>query len=201
MGRGANEEEPNFPVLDETEQARWRATKDAIDELAEAASAGDKEGMTAAVSAVRQVGSELDSSRLLNSLHVPKDAGEHEEALARMLQRIPDGWGRWIGCRAGWYPLIVKLDQDLAEIDPTYEINQVKEKFGTLRYYIELSDEARANPDAQQRADELIAEAERTSSTICEQCGQPGSLKQTVGYWYRTLCDSCTGERYIPAEI
>jgi len=200
MGRGESDHDQDFPALDKTERARWDAVKENVDDVADAIARGDGEGAEAALSAVRQVGGQLDSQRLLNSLHIPKDAGEYEEALSLMLRRIPDGWGRWIGCQAGWYPLIVKLDQDLAAIDPEYELNQVKEKFGTLRYYIELSDTARARPDASERANELIAEAERASATICEQCGQPGSAKKTAGGWYKTLCDTCSGDRYISAE-
>lgn len=200
MGRGESDQDQDFPVLDKTERARWEAVKENVDDVADAITRGDSEGAGAALSAVHQVGGQLDTQRLLNSLHIPKDAGEYAESLTRMLQRIPDGWGRWIGCRAGWYPLIVKLDQDLEAIDPDYELNQVKEKFGTLRYYIELSDAARVTPGVLDRANELIAEAERASDTICEQCGQPSSAKKTAGGWYKTLCDTCSGDRYIPAE-
>lgn len=75
---------------------------------------------------------------LLNTVHVPEDAGEHADALRRILERIPERWGRWISCSSGWYPLIIELDQKLAEIYPEYELHQVKEKYGTLRYYIGL---------------------------------------------------------------
>ncbi len=34
------------------------------------------------------------TDELLNAVHVPKDAGEHADALRGMLARIPDGWGR-----------------------------------------------------------------------------------------------------------
>lgn len=61
---------------------------------------------------------DLDTVRLLNALHVPSDAGACDEDLERILRRIPDGWGRWIGCDKGWYPLIVELDRQLAALDP-----------------------------------------------------------------------------------
>lgn len=79
-----------------------------------------------------------DLDLLLNSLHIPSDAGEYAEDLRKILLRIPPRWGRWISCDSGWYPLIVELDKKLAEIFPDYELHQVKEKFGTLRYYIGL---------------------------------------------------------------
>lgn len=73
---------------------------------------------------------------MLDTIHVPEDAGDHADDLRRILSRIPPRWGRWISCSSGWYPLIIELDKKLAEIFPDYELHQVKEKFGTLRYYI-----------------------------------------------------------------
>ncbi|MGP0100814.1 MAG: hypothetical protein ACLPUT_04220 [Solirubrobacteraceae bacterium] len=81
------------------------------------------------------------TDELLNAVHVPKDAGEHADALRGMLARIPDGWGRWISCDCGWYPLLVELDEQLRTLLPDYVIHQVKEKFGGLRYYWESGEE------------------------------------------------------------
>jgi len=74
----------------------------------------------------------------LNTIHVPEDAEEYSDSLKKILSRIPENWGRWISCDRGWYPLIIELDEKLSEICPDYELHQVKEKFGTLRYYIGL---------------------------------------------------------------
>lgn len=115
--------------------ARWQATQAQIMSVASAAADGTLDGETFAggVAAVTQV--PLDSEKVINALHVPEDAGEHAEGLERILRRIPDGWGRWIGCDSGWYPLLVELDQKLAALLPEYEIHQVKEKYGTLQFY------------------------------------------------------------------
>ncbi len=88
----------------------------------------------------------VDYQKLLNTPHVPEDAGEHAEAFARMLARIPDGWGRWISCNRGWYELLVELDEQLSALFPSYIIHQVKEKFGGLRVYWE-SGEAIHDPN------------------------------------------------------
>jgi hypothetical protein len=77
-----------------------------------------------------------DPNSFLNQYHVPEDADEYAEDLRKILERIPLRWGRWIRCDIGWYPLVIELDQKLAKIFPGYELHQVKEKFGTLRYYI-----------------------------------------------------------------
>lgn len=99
-------------------------------------------------------------------------------------------WG--FECMAGWFPIIrdlsLKLEAIIAampeEERTQYRAMQVKEKFGTLRFYMTTeTDEMQA----------LIDEAEEASAVTCECCGQPGKLR-TQG-WLFTLCDKCDEER------
>ncbi|MGI8557872.1 MAG: hypothetical protein ACR2ND_06135 [Solirubrobacteraceae bacterium] len=60
--------------------------------------------------------------------------------------RIPDGWGRWISCGRGWYPLLVELDAELDTLLPAYRLYQVKEKFAGLRFYWAVGERV-VNPD------------------------------------------------------
>lgn len=83
---------------------------------------------------------EKDLDAMLDIIYVPQDAGDYAEDLKKILSRIPPRWGRWISCDKGWYPLVIELDQKLAEIAPDYTLHQVKEKFGTLRYYTGFPD-------------------------------------------------------------
>lgn len=78
---------------------------------------------------------EIDPADSLNGLHLPDDAGNYAPGLEKMLRRIPDGWGRWVSCDTGWYGLLVSLDEQIAALLPDYQIRQVKEKYGTLRFY------------------------------------------------------------------
>jgi hypothetical protein len=110
----------------------------------------------------------LDREQLLNAVHVPEEAGGHAQALEAMLRRIPDGWGRRMGCDRGWYPLIVELDRGLAELDPNYTLLQVKEKWGALRLYFEGAPEVVGAMQA------LVDRASEASKGICELCGGPG---------------------------
>jgi len=121
--------------LTEVEQMRLAAATAEVRAIVEAAKNGtlDAEALEAGLAAVAQV--PLDTERLLDALHVPDDAGEWREGLERILRRIPDGWGRWISCGPGWYPIVVRLADEIATILPEYEIHQVKEKYGTLRFY------------------------------------------------------------------
>jgi hypothetical protein len=77
---------------------------------------------------------------MLETIHIPENAGEYADDIRKILSRIPPRWGRWISCDKGWYPLVIELDQKLVEIYPDYQLHQVKEKFGTLRYYIGFPD-------------------------------------------------------------
>jgi len=116
-------------------QADWLMLRGAVDDLL--AGLGDPDGFQAAFGALHQAASNIDHQALLNTPHVPGDAVEYRERLAVMLARIPDGWGRWISCSRGWYPIICELDEQLVRLFPAYRIHQVKEKYAGLRYYWE----------------------------------------------------------------
>jgi hypothetical protein len=166
----------------EPDEPREEALRAAVHDLAKALRRDDatREELTAAIEAVRQV--PIDTERMVDALHVPGDAGEYEAALRALLERIPDGWGRWIQCGAGWYPILARLDDRLRDIDSDYQVHQIKEKFGTLRFYW-----SGRNSDA---GEEAVADAEAESARTCERCGNPGRLRTKRG-WLRTLCDDC----------
>ena len=93
---------------------------------------------------------------------------------------------------AGWYPLvedlICKIEGRLAEkqalglLDPDYpfSVQQIKEKFGTLRFYVYGADDTIYG---------WINEAEAKSASVCEFCGGDGKLCGSS--WIHTLCESC----------
>lgn len=60
---------------------------------------------------------------------------------------------------------------------------QVKEKFGTLRFYIDGGNEV---------IHALIGMAESMSARTCEKCGSPGRLRGKT--WLYTACDAHTDE-------
>ena len=89
-------------------------------------------------------------------------------------------WGMSHG--DGWYDILDKLSAKLEPFGIVAE--QVKEKFGSLRFYIG------ACPS--EHFDEVykhIQEAEHLSSKTCENCGKPGESRG--GGWIQTLCDDC----------
>lgn len=67
---------------------------------------------------------------------------------------------------------------------------QVKEKYGSLRFYIEGgSSEMHA----------LIDAAETASESICEACGNSGNLLEIRGWW-QTLCPSHEMMAMLPSR-
>jgi len=97
-------------------------------------------------------------------------------------------WG--INCGSGWYNLIDTLCGLIQHYvqdhpDSSVEAVQVKEKFGSLRFYINGGDDY---------VDGLITFAEAMSYLTCEQCGSTDGVTQTKG-WVYTLCGQCLFER------
>jgi len=87
-------------------------------------------------------------------------------------------WG--FECDDGWYNLLDECCDKLSRLQPPHVAVQVKEKYGTLRFYLQgYSDEA----------DIILREAEDKSAVTCEVCGNPGKLYGRG--WLKTLCAPC----------
>lgn len=92
-------------------------------------------------------------------------------------------------CGDGWYDIIWKLCEDIEkelevaepDVKENFDVFQVKEKFGTLRFYTDNSND---------KINQLILEAEARTSVTCESCGKTGITKRNNG-WIRTLCSEC----------
>ena len=123
-------------------------------------------------------------------MRLPTDAGDLTPALESILRRIPDGWGRWISCEKGWYPIVVGVDQQLVELDPEYVVHQVKEKFGGLRYYFQPSDAVSDEACRQMR--QVVRDAEAEAWKHCETCGTTtGVVLLEDRAHHQTLCSDC----------
>jgi hypothetical protein len=81
-------------------------------------------------------------------------------------------------CGEGWYPIIEDALEKLHKLDEEIYVEQIKEKFGTMRFYIS---------NGSDEAFKITEEAEKKSETTCEICGEKGELRS--GGWLKTLCD------------
>jgi hypothetical protein len=105
--------------------------------------------------------------------------------MAPVIDRIPKGWGRWIDIGPGWFDIVLRLDAQIAAVHPDYEVYQVKEKFGGLRYYTSL--------DGDPQVDPWIQAAEDEAEHSCEVCAADAATSSTGG-WLHTLCAKHTME-------
>jgi hypothetical protein len=122
---------------------------------------------------------------------------QYEEFSKRMEETYPKMFAQPYGGFAvstGWWPIIenlcaniqshidwrIKQGQDIAQV----EVNQIKEKFGGLRFYYSGGDDEISG---------MVRMAEAWADVACEECGAAG--KRRSGGWIRTLCDRHEEER------
>lgn len=98
----------------------------------------------------------------------------------------------WGFPNSGWEPLIRRAAEKIEPIIQKFvdeggekdghrlTSTQIKEKFGTLRWYFSYS-----HPDI----DAIIKEAEKESTRTCEDCGEEG--QERGGGYILTQCDDC----------
>lgn len=110
--------------------------------------------------------------------------------------RIEPEWPDVIETGPGWFPLLERLDAQLAAIAPEYVVQQIKSKFGSLRFYARPSHDPYDYREDFQLA---IREAETQSLETCEECGGP-ALTLTIRMWVWTLCDEHAREKRDAAE-
>lgn len=90
-------------------------------------------------------------------------------------------WG--FECGDGWFDIIYDCAEKLSALENIPVASQVKEKYGTLRFYINSGTD---------EAYKIIEEAEKKSSEVCEFCGKEGKLRG--GSWLYTACDEHSKE-------
>jgi hypothetical protein len=106
-------------------------------------------------------------------------------------------WG--FECGDGWFDILNQLMGNIQhhidwknrteEVVPQVVLQQVKEKFGTLRFYYTGGDDYVRG---------LVSMAESMSGVMCETCGNPGT--RTSGGWIKTACKEHGGVDYESEE-
>jgi len=96
-----------------------------------------------------------------------------------------------IDCNDGWFYIINNLCNSIYQYCQNYKIKfpdviQIKEKFGTLRFYIDNGDTT---------IHQLINYAEMMTEKTCEMCGNVGRLRSDNRY-VQTLCE----EHYVSKD-
>lgn len=111
----------------------------------------------------------------------------------------PPGAEGWPAVGDGWEDLLQRACRRIREAvradGGSFRATQLKEKYGTLRFYWtgDLSAKAAA------AVEDAIDLAEARSATTCEVCGEPGVLRG--GGWMTTRCDAhAEGRRPVEVE-
>jgi hypothetical protein len=101
-------------------------------------------------------------------------------------------WG--FECGDGWFNILDQLMGNIQhhidwknrkeEVVAQVTLDQVKEKFGTLRFYYSGGDDA---------IDGMVRMAESMSGVTCEECSAPA--KTHGPGWIRTICEPCETKR------
>lgn len=94
-----------------------------------------------------------------------------------------------VACEAypGWAKIIDETHEKLKYLSPNYQIIQIKEKFGGLRYYFTHNSKDKIVWDLM---NDVVYHSERKSLNLCEQCGARGETHK-VKNWIYTLCNEC----------
>ena len=106
-------------------------------------------------------------------------------------------WG--FECGDGWFNILDQLMGNIQhhidwrnkkeEFVAQVTLDQVKEKFGTLRFYYTGGDEHISG---------MVRMAESMSGVICEECGAPG--KRCGSGWIYTACDTHTKPEHLTEQ-
>jgi hypothetical protein len=104
-------------------------------------------------------------------------------------------WG--FECGDGWFNILNQLCQNIqhyidwknkdSEVVTQVTVDQVKEKFGTLRFYYTGGDDYIRG---------LVSMAESMSGVTCESCGNPSEVQMNNG-WMRSICTPCEEKREL----
>ena len=120
--------------------------------------------------------------------HIPEDYDYSYTELDAM----PDGWRKAFGER-----MCEEIREELVRADYLhgYRIAQIKEKYGTLRWYDFGCTERLLH--------EIISKYEKMSARTCIRCGDPAT-KISTG-WISPYCDACADEigryeRFVPID-
>ena len=120
---------------------------------------------------------------------------QYEEFAKKMETQFPKMFANPYGGFAvgpGWWPIIESLcaniqshtdwwnkNRETRPVVEQVEVNQIKEKFGGLRFYYSGGDDVVSGIERM---------AESMSAVMCETCGAPGRSRR--GGWIQTLCDA-----------
>ena len=132
-----------------------------------------------------------------------KDYHRLTEEHRKILMKNPLYENLIVEFRDGWYNLIDELGQRIYRLcnmtnQPLPRILQVKEKFGSLRYYYNASEITDAT--VLECIKSLVRQAEKRSENICEKCGSKYASLMCDGGRWETVCKEHTADGSLTVD-
>jgi len=126
-----------------------------------------------------------------------KDAEFYEYVYSLIAPHFPDGFVDF-SVPKGWLPLVLELHNNLVVLHPDYRVAQVKEKYGSLRFYLEEMTVSGSFDEMFDAASELCAVYENLSCLFCQLCSFFGAEMVDVRGYVMTLCVKCLDSVQYP---
>ncbi|WP_150951602.1 helix-turn-helix domain-containing protein [Microbacterium testaceum] len=117
----------------------------------------------------------------------PEDAGlvnwagdDYPPVLVSLLARVRPAGTLTVNVNQGWWPILRRLENDIAAVAPNYRVARIGEDLGVLDFEV-VSD------DLTEEIAVLVGEAQSRSTHTCEICADRGWLYRQND-WLVTLC-------------
>lgn len=104
-------------------------------------------------------------------------------------------------CEDGWLHLIQEIAKFISDRTDKCQAAQVKEKFGTLRFYIDCQEGL--SEETYKEIAEYINAVERLSYYVCEYCGSKldeTNRSKNTSYWIKNICITCKQKEDLQEE-
>ena len=123
--------------------------------------------------------------RIMIIMNINPISKELQAEVEKLKSRIPEAFSKTIDVDEGWYQIVVDCSKSIDAIYPHYKILQIKQKFGGLRFYLDIHGDATSEQRNQIYA--TIRNYEEIAKKTCEATGLPGVPMKSPYGWVKTL--------------
>ena len=123
--------------------------------------------------------------RIMIIMNINPISKELQSEVEKLKSRIPEAFSKTIDVDEGWYQIVVDCSKAIDAIYPHYKILQIKQKFGGLRFYLDIHGDA-----TKEQCNEIyktIRKYEKIAEQTCEATGLPGVPMKSPYGWLKTL--------------
>ena len=123
--------------------------------------------------------------RIMMIMNINPISAELQAEVEKLKSRIPEAFSKTIDVDEGWYQIVVDCSKAIDAIHPHYKILQIKQKFGGLRFYLDIHGDATS--EQRNQIYETIRKYEKIAEKTCEATGLPGVPMKSPYGWLKIL--------------